>query len=368
MYVSTNDALGGGEKSRFIQQIEFELAQYNPGIEIRNKVVGFSESPVDTLSDQVPKDAAMVERTKNYLATTGLYPTHLNDLIRCSMKFYLGRIVGVKEKEEIEEELGMDKIGTWLHTSLERIDQEYFLQGVDPTEAQSKAILFEEFERLFLGYVTEMGLNSVYYQIGVQQVMEFLRHQIKLSPRRKVVAAEQLLKTDVTVMVDGSPVVVKLGGKIDRVEQGADGTLFVMDYKTGSVELHQETKTTYEERKKKLLSDSTLKAGYARQLWLYKYLVYRQMGESSGLQLADTTYTLADSKVQSGFYSFRAPDKIFENMLEITASVDPHVFIKESEELLQIIIGDLLNKETFFTKTNDLEVCKYCDFKGICGR
>lgn len=368
MYVSTNDALGGGEKSRFIQQIEHELAQYNPGIEIENKVVEFSESPVDTLSDQVPKDAAMVDRIKSYLATKGLYPTHLNDLIRCSMKFYLGRIVGVKEKEEIEEELGMDKIGTWLHASLERIDQEYFLQGVDPTEPQSKAILFEEFERLFLGYVTEMGLNRVYYQIGVQQVMGFLRHQIATTPRRKVVAAEQLLSTEVKLLVGGDLVTVKLGGKIDRVEQGNDGTLFVMDYKTGSVELHQEARTTYEERKTKLLSDATLKAGYARQLWLYKYLVYRKMGETSGLQLADTTYTLADSKVQSGFYSFRAPDKTFENTLEITASLDPQVFIQESEELLQIILGDLLSTETYFTKTDNLEVCKYCDFKGICGR
>ncbi|MGC5198604.1 RecB family exonuclease, partial [Aphanothece microscopica] len=223
------------------------------------------------------------------------------------MKFYLGRIVGVKEKEEIEEELGMDKIGTWLHNSLEKIDQEYFLTGVDPTEQQCRDILRKEFEEMFLGYVTEMGLNRVYYQIGVQQVLEFLRNQINTTPRRTVVAAEKKLGVALVLPINDIAVSLKLGGKIDRVEQAVDGTLFVMDYKTGNVELHQESKTTIEEKKAKLLSDTNLKAGYARQLWLYKYLVYKSMSQPDGLQLGAERYRLPDTRVQSGFYSLRAP-------------------------------------------------------------
>lgn len=368
MYVSTNDSPGGGEKSRFIQQVEYELAQFNPAIKVKNMVVEFSEVPTESVSEEVPKDAAMVEKIKSYLATTGLYPTHLNDLIRCSMKFYLGRIVGVKEKEEIEEELGMDKIGTWLHNSLEKIDQKYFLKGVDPTEEQSREILRQEFEEMFLGYVTEMGLNRVYYQIGVQQVLEFLRNQITATQRKTVVAAEKKLGIELTIPINGSPITLKLGGKIDRVEQAVDGTLFVMDYKTGNVELHQEKNTTIEEKKAKLLSDTNLKAGYARQLWLYKYLVYKSMAQPGGLQLGAGNYSLPGTKVQSGFYSFRAPSVSFENKLEITEGNDPAVFIKESEELLKVLIEDLLSIVKSFVKTTDRDICKYCDFKGICGR
>jgi hypothetical protein len=34
--------------------------------------------------------------------------------------------------------------------------------------------LREEFDRLFKGYVTDMGLNRIYYQIGEQQILVFL--------------------------------------------------------------------------------------------------------------------------------------------------------------------------------------------------
>jgi hypothetical protein len=240
MYVSTADALGGGEKSRFIQQIEHELALYNPGIRLENKVVEFAEKAFVNPGPEVPKDAAMLDSIHAYLGQNGLYPTHLNDLIRCSMKFYLSRIVGVEGKEEIEEELGMDKIGTWLHASLEKLDQGYFLKGIDPSEEEIKDVLTREFEEQFTGYITEMGLNRIYYQIGEQQVLSFLNHQVNREDRRKVVAAEQKLQSTLSLTIRGREVEVRLGGKIDRVEQLAD-TLYVVDYKTGSVETERKS-------------------------------------------------------------------------------------------------------------------------------
>ena len=368
MYVSTTDALGGGEKSRFIQQIEHELVQYNPAIRLENKIVEFPSVITETLNQEVPKDVAMLESIQTYLAETGLYPTHLNDLVRCSMKFYLSRIVGVQSKEEIEEELGMDKIGTWLHTSLEKLDQEYFLAGKDPTEAQIKDVLTTEFQELFQGYVTEMGLNRIYYQIGEQQILAFLAHQMQGEKRRKIVAAEQKLTTQLTLDIGSRPVVVKLGGKIDRVEKDETNRLFVMDYKTGSVTLNQETRSTIQDRKEKLLTSADLKAGYARQLWFYKYLVYKNLATPEGLTLGQETYHLSESRVQAGFYSFREPTKIFENQLEITDTDDPQAFIEESEALLRKMIAELLNPESAFVQTPDVKICEFCDFRGICAR
>ena len=76
-----------------------------------------------------------------------------------------------------------------------------------------------EFQDLFQGYVTEMGLNRIYYQIGEQQILTFLAHQMQLPGRRKIVAAEQKLTTALTMNIGGRDVTVKLGGKIDRVEK-----------------------------------------------------------------------------------------------------------------------------------------------------
>ena len=141
-----------------------------------------------------------------------------------------------------------------------------------------------------------------------------------------------------------------------------------MDYKTGSVTLNQETRSTIQDRKEKLLTSADLKAGYARQLWFYKYLVYKNLATSEGLILGQDTYRLAGSLVQSGFYSFREPTKVFENQLEITDTDDPQAFIEESEVLLRQMIATLLNAEVPFTQTKDLTVCEFCDFRGICAR
>src|SRR5690606_40134434 len=48
LYVNTTDALGGGEKSRFLYQLEYEWPQYNPGVRINHHVIdweGESSAP-----------------------------------------------------------------------------------------------------------------------------------------------------------------------------------------------------------------------------------------------------------------------------------------------------------------------------------
>ncbi|TLU99506.1 PD-(D/E)XK nuclease family protein [Dyadobacter luticola] len=369
LYTSTNDAPGGGEKSRFIRQLEFELSLYNPQINIQNKTVVFEGRQTEELEEIVRKDEAMISVIRGYLANKGIYPTHLNEFIRCSMQFYLKHIVGVKEKEEVEEELGMDKIGTWLHASLERLDIEFFLQNIDPTQEQIVFILRAEFDRLFKGYVTDLGLNRIYYQIGEQQILVFLKHQMAQQPRRKILAAEQPLNTHINLVLQGAHTPVKLGGKIDRIEQGEDQTLFVMDYKTGSVELTGKQKLADPTLRDEILRvDADRKMGYVRQLWMYEYLMYRKMLDEQGLKIGSQTFNFGDYAVKSGFYSFRDPKNLIANPLELTEGLAPSEFIKKSEEILTDILNVMLDPDIPFRKTDDLNTCTYCDFKGICGR
>lgn len=368
LYVSTNDAPGGGEKSRFIQQLEFELTQYNPAIEVVNKVVVLENDVVEAVDEAIYKDEAMIQEIRSHLTTKGLYPTHLNQFIRCSMQFYLKHIVGVEEKEEMEEELGMDKIGSWIHKSLEELDLRYFLKGVDPDESEIKAVLSEIFEQDFAGYVTDIGLNRIYYQIGEQQVLTFFKHQMSQPVRRKALATEQSLRTDLSVQTTTQgEVALVMGGKIDRVELSEEeSTLYVMDYKTGSVAFSSKSKL--DKKEELLLEDTDIKAGYIRQLWLYQYLIYKKILKESGWKLKGNVYDSLHYQVQAGFYSFREPTAEFPNPIRLVESGNPVEFVEESERLLGIIIGQLLDPSTPFSKTDDLEICRYCDYRGICGR
>jgi RecB family exonuclease len=368
LYVSTNDAPGGGEKSRFIQQLQFELTQYNPAIQVVNKVVVLESGVVEAADEAIYKDEAMLTEIRRHLVTKGLYPTHLNQFIRCSMQFYLKHIVGVEEKEEMEEELGMDKIGSWIHKSLEELDIRYFLKGTDPEESDIKAVLLEVFEQDFAGYVTDIGLNRIYYQIGEQQVLAFFKHQMSQPVRRKALATEQSLRADLIVETSTQgEVPLVMGGKIDRVELSEEeSTLYVMDYKTGSVAFSSKAKL--ENKEALLLEDVDIKAGYIRQLWLYQYLIYKKILKESGWKLKGNVYDSLHYRVQAGFYSFREPTAEFPNPIRLVESGNPMEFVQESERLLGIIIGRLLDPATPFVKTDDLEICRYCDYRGICGR
>lgn len=369
LYTSTNDAFGGGEKSRFIQQVEYELSQYNPNINIENKTVVLETNRREELDEWIKKDEGMIAAIRSYLAGKGIYPTHLNEYIRCSMQFYLKHIVGVQEKEDVEEELGMDKIGTWLHSCLERLDQDYFLKATDPSVDEIKTVLKEEFDTLFRGYVTDLGLNRIYYQIGEQQMLTFLKHQMERQPRRKILAAEQPLRTKIELVLQGDITPVNIGGKIDRIELDEEGALLVMDYKTGSVDIFAKQKLADPDLREVILkTDPDRKMGYVRQLWMYEYLMYRKMQDENGLILQDHTYEFGNYPVKSGFYSFRDPKNLIANPLELTVAPNPAEFISKSEEMLTDILNDMLDPAIPFRKTDDRSTCTYCDFTGICGR
>ncbi|CAG4994662.1 hypothetical protein DYBT9275_01440 [Dyadobacter sp. CECT 9275] len=369
LYTNTNDAPGGGEKSRFVQQVEYELSQYNPKLVVENKNVVFESTSAVQSDEEIYKDDGVLQEIRKYLSGKGLYPTHLNELIRCSMQFYLKHIVGVQEKEDVEEELGMDKIGTWIHASLERLDIEYFTKGTDPTEEEIIHILREEFETRFQGYVTDQGLNRIYYQIGEQQILIFLRHQMQQKPRRKILATEQPLRARLELILQGSFTEVWLGGKIDRIELSEDQTLLVMDYKTGSVEVTGKQKLNDPDFQREVLKTvGDPKMGYVRQLWLYEYLVYRKMLDENGLRLSGHIYDFENYRILSGFYSFRDPKNLIVNPLELAGAENTVAFLGQSEQILTDILDDLLDPEIPFRKTNDVKTCTYCDFTGICGR
>ncbi|MEO6284228.1 MAG: PD-(D/E)XK nuclease family protein, partial [Dyadobacter sp.] len=99
-----------------------------------------------------------------------------------------------------------------------------------------------------------------------------------------------------------------------------------------------------------------------------EYLMYRKMLDENGLKLKSQTYNFGEYAVKSGFYSFRDPKNLISNPLELTEELAPRDFIIKSEVILTDILNVLLDPDVPFRKTDDLNTCKYCDFKGICGR
>ena len=140
-----------------------------------------------------------------------------------------------------------------------------------------------------------------------------------------------------------------------------------MDYKTGKVDLPDKTPKDLAD---KLLNDGA--ADKMRQLWLYRYLTLKNIRDYGGLPLnrdiADV-YPAIGMPVEAGFYSFRdVPGGFKSNPVRFGENDSPEQYIADSEDLLRTIVQQMLDVDRPFRKTDQIETCQYCDFKGICGR
>ncbi|HLL93529.1 MAG TPA: PD-(D/E)XK nuclease family protein, partial [Spirosoma sp.] len=191
-----------------------------------------------------------------------------------------------------------------------------------------------------------------------------------------VIGTEQTLDTYIDVPLNGHlphlysmghPTLrVRIAGKIDRIEQYG-GQIRIVDYKTGSVKLDNKTPKDLAD---KLLNDGS--ADKMRQLWLYRYLTLKNIRDYGGLPLnrdiADV-YPAGNMPVEAGFYSFRdIPGGFKTNPVRFGEDDTPEQYIQHSEDLLRRIIQRLFDPSEPFRKTDQIETCQYCDFKGICGR
>jgi hypothetical protein len=381
LYVLPSDTYGGYEKSRFIHQIENELAKQNPNIRLTHHSVVLPTSPEGDQEEvvlRVQKNPRVLAQLHEQISQKGLYPSHLNMFVNCSMQYYFNRLVQVADAEEVEEKLGTDKFGEWIHKTLENIDRELSagaaigrnrLVQKEDIEAILETLpsrLKKEFEEAYGGYEGDTGMNHLLTKVAGKILHRFFQYQLEHETFPvEVLGLEKSLSTSFTAMVGGKPIEVKIAGKVDRIDR-VGGSIRVIDYKTGKVE-SRDLEIKGEQIADTLLNDR--KADKVRQLWLYKYIIAKKMLEENGLHLGDRVVEPSHGIV-SGIYSFRnIGEGLLQNKLVFTDGDEtPEAFVAQSEQYLSQLVAQLLDPERPFEKTTHLEVCTWCAYKGICGR
>jgi RecB family exonuclease len=373
LYTTSTDAYGSskGEPSRFIRQIEHELVPNTNGlVRITYPTVRFGNSETQKVADvtdlRVPKTESIRDALARMLSSKGLYPSHLNQYVSCSMRFYFSRVVNISEEEDIEEKMGVADFGNWMHKVLERLDIEYRLKGLPVDETIIRGLLEEEFALTMKGRVIESGMNLLLYELAQKLMLDFQRQQSQLSGLT-VIGTEQTLETYLTIpLKNREPLQVRIAGKIDRIERYGD-KIRIVDYKTGKVDLPDKTP---KDLRDKLLLDG--REDKMRQLWMYRYLALKNISEYGGLprdRAKKDIYPAVGLPVEAGFYSFRDLNGGFKtNPVSFGADDSVIQYINDSEDLLREIIQRMLDIDEPFRKTDQLETCQYCDYKGICGR
>ena len=359
IYNTESDLLGGGEKSRFILQMQHELKDArNIQMQERNFVlgakVGQSELPI-----VIQKNEGVKDLLRKYLSGKGLSPTALNSYINCTLQFYFKHILALREQDEIEEDLEASTIGSAVHYALEHIYKDTidkpltvdFLKRAIADTGRVGALITEYLRERFEVQSLQQGKNYLLYNVCTSLVINFLKNEMK---RVESLAQEGktgiviLLENDMGQRVKLNDYDIYIHGLTDRVDR-INGIVNIADYKTGDskkgkikIDNLPELRTSPEYSK-------------AFQLMMYAWL-YRSV---HGPQ---------PNGIRSGIYWLRHAEGKYEPLQKDKSDILTDRILDDFQEILNEILLEMTNESVPFTKTDDEERCKYCDFVKICGR
>lgn len=360
LYNTEPDELGGGDKSRFILQLQHELK--NDAIKMEEKI--FAVNPPAALEEpdiRIQKREVVMEKLLHLLTTSGLSPSALNTYINCSLQYYFRYIAGLREQEDMEESLDASTIGSAVHDALESIYKERLGQTLDASFIEKHlndkpGIELQVREPLKLRFDQESlsrGKNLLLYKVCVKLVEEFLKHETKyLQQLSDCGASMQImgLEEDLEYRISVNGIEVKIIGRTDRIEQIGE-VIQIADYKTGTRSpIPILTVETWEN----LMTDP--KFSKPVQLLIYAWLYFKNSGNKA-------------LKIRSGIYWLRDANKEL-NTLSVSKDND---LIQETElltfeEKLKATLQELMDENIPFFKTEDEKRCQYCEFAKICGR
>ncbi|MBQ8021122.1 MAG: PD-(D/E)XK nuclease family protein [Bacteroidales bacterium] len=371
LYDSRTEKMKPGEESRYIKQLRYHFR-----VPLRFSVAK-AEIRRPEGGESIPKPADFAQR----LRETRLSATSLQNWLACPAKFYYGTIEKLKAENEVSESLDAGMIGNVYHAAMQalylgdkamdpsfRMDRESVQESIrcgtlrpleavtDPylagwegrkkeIKARIRSLIREE-----LHSIEVSGRNLVLEDVILQYVLMTIRKDRELL-REKGTDRFRILGLELARewQFEG----YKFFGYIDRMDSFEDGTVRIVDYKTGRVEdadVRIDDANAQQVTEKLFGPDNQHRPKIALQLFLYD-MYAANMPQAAGKRIVNTIYPAA---------------KLFTEGIR-SAEMNP-TFCRLVRERLSDLLAEMADPALPIRRTEDRKTCGYCDFKIICGR
>lgn len=339
LYDTRTEGVGrSGEASRFVKQLKYH---HKVALNEHLRTYKIISSPKKSI--EVAKTSEMISLLENkYMAATTL-----NAYISCSLKFYFQVIEGIKEEEDVTDDVESAMFGKLFHKVMENLYSKYVGKVV------SKDALLEEIadedslkKLIFNAFVEEMkissveGKNKIIEALLVRYVKKTLETDMRRTPFT-FLSKEQKCHSKFELP---SGRLVNLFGIIDRVES-SEGNVRIIDYKTGGFDID------YKSIGDIFDSSSGKRPDTALQMLFYLYLLERG-GKIDSIE-----------NVQMSICSVK----------ELFKSITPGFIVTKEEysefkDSLSALLEEIFDISHSFKATDNLDECGYCQFKILCNR
>ncbi len=347
IYSTTKKKLSGGEKSRFIKQLEFELKKYNKHINIQNKLLTLDNIKIQNAPELSIKKDDKIQQRLQEIAIKGLSPTRIISYIRCPLQFYFQTVAKIKEPEQAQDIIDDRILGDAIHHILEDFFKPYIgktfpFEKLNGFLKQIPELVHHYYKKSFKGKIDE-GANFLSLKDTEYYLIQFIKQEIQAAKHDnstiEIIGLEENLKRKISLN-NGSKVLIH--GNADRIDR-KNQIIRILDYKTGKVDPKKVKipKKTDSNILNPIFED--IEYDKATQLFIYRWMY----------QAYNT------SPIQSGIVSFR----------QIT---NPYIMLqtKDKDEELQkdftTLIEEIFDANINFTTTDNEKSCGYCTYKNIC--
>lgn len=358
-YNSEPDLIGGGDKSRFIYQLIEEFPKYNPNIKITEKTISSEINIGHSQPIKIKKDNQIIS-TLNSLASSGFSPSSLSLYIRCSLQFYFRKIEKLGSQNIPDENIDASTFGNIVHETLKDIYTPFinnYLNQDDlrKTKPNIESYLKKSFIKHFSVAEITHGKNLLIYNVALEVLSNFLQHEIEmlsqnnLQGKINIKALEQQFTSNIEIQLPNSShnLNIKLKGIIDRIQTSPDG-IEIIDYKSGVVNPF--------DLKLKEWDSLTKESKYEKsfQLLFYAWLLSNNSEYKGKIDVG----ILSLKRISNGFMKLVTPEG---NGITSTT-------LDSFESKIHELLIDIFDMNNYFTQTDDLKICEFCDYRSICGK
>ncbi len=372
IYDSRTDGVQVGEESRYVKQLRYLLNHDK----LKAKVISSDIVIPEPNRIEVVKTPEMLQQLRDSLRPNGsraLSASCLKDYIKCPLRFYLGFVNKLKEDKDVNADVDQRTFGDILHNALrdlysscegKRVDAGLLRQYIDHPEGEVSKAIHEEFKNVMKVSRVE-GYNLLVSRILTQYAVETLRHDAGLGIF-EYLAGEKTLYFNYKSKDD---LQVKVVCIFDRIDKLPDGTIRIVDYKTGS---SAKGNKLVMNNIPQLFAAEDKGSPEAFQVMLYCLMLMnaspdhlRQMHLAERpTRLSPHLYFIRDFKEgkKTSTCLTVSEDKV---KVEVTDFAE---YAEDFKREFDLLLADIFDPDKTFHQCEDSHHCKYCAFASYCQR
>ena len=330
------------EKSRFIEEIVWEAQKEKKSLDVL---------PIQKASFKVSRLPKRLKIEKNleiikFLEGYEYSSTSINTYMHCPLRFYYQSVLGLKEKEDLLDEPEGRDLGRFVHELLEETFSKFI--GKKPS-------IDEEFRKDFFATLNKKFADEFQKKMKsdaflVKEILNFRMERFLDNERKRDVREIVCLEETFRCRIKLRDEYFKFKAIIDRIDRLNDGSILILDYKTGSTDIMPQDIDRIESGGFDRESlKNTLKSF---QLPLYLYFV-------------DNDKDYKGERINAALYSLRdlSEERLLKDGQLTGTGENMSIYFKA----LESIICDIMDSAVpFKADEGDSRQCDHCPFFYLC--